>query len=182
MRVLYGKNFRSRYETVAAMIPEGASVIDVCCGDCYIYGFLKKKHVDYLGLDVQPGFVNHAVKKGIRAVTFDIKKTIPQPADYVLMQGSLYQFIPDHEDMMGRLFAAAKKAVIISEPVANIASCRNPLAKLLARLATRVGGNDFPDRFTKADLEKLFYGHGVGHIKEINGGRELIGVFNRGIK
>jgi ubiquinone/menaquinone biosynthesis C-methylase UbiE len=60
--------------TIADLIPCEAKVVDVCCGDCYIYlNFLKKKNVKYLGLDINQAFVNAAKRKGISVELFDLR-------------------------------------------------------------------------------------------------------------
>ena len=58
MRLLYrGEGFRSRYETIAALIPAGASVVEACCGDCRLAEeYLLPKGVRYIGLDISKPF------------------------------------------------------------------------------------------------------------------------------
>lgn len=177
VRCVYGKNFYSRYKVISDILPEHASVVDVCCGDCYISTFAKKKNIDYLGLDINPEFVKYALKRGINARVFNIKEDIVPRADYVIMQGSLYHFIPEHRPVIEKLFSSADKAVIISESAENIASSKNPIVSFFADLATSVDGKIFSHRFTKQELLYLFNMHNVSMVKEIQGGRDLVGVF-----
>lgn len=180
MRFLYGKNFYARYKELLALLPDHANVIDVCSGDCYLNKFLTEKYINYVGLDVNPKFVRYALKRGINAKVFDIMDSQVPQAEYVIMQGSLYQFIPDHRKILEKLLRAAKKAVIIAEPIKNVAMNKDSFILLLARMATRVNGKYFPNRFTKKELLNLFNEYNADQIREIDGGRELIGIFARG--
>jgi len=64
---VYGPDFYSRYNAISDLLPDKTSVVDVCCGDCYLYNFLKGKHIDYLGLDLNLKFIKYAKKNGIHA-------------------------------------------------------------------------------------------------------------------
>ena len=176
VRCVYGRNFYSRYKVISEILPERASVVDVCCGDCHLSAFVKK-NIDYLGLDINPKFVEYALKRGINARLFNIKEGIVPRADYVIMQGSLYHFIPEHRLIIEKLFSSADKAVIISESAENIASSKNPIVSFFADLATSVDGKIFPHRFAKQELLDLFNMYNVSLVKEIQGGRDLVGVF-----
>jgi trans-aconitate methyltransferase len=158
-------------------LPENVTVVDVCCGDCSLSSFLRKKNIDYLGIDLNHKFIKDAIKRGIKAKNFNVQDQLIPAADYIIIQDSLYQFIPHHRQMIEKLFSAAKVGVIISEPVLNVASSRNRLFVFLAKLTTKVDGHEFPYRFTKENLLDLFNEYKVGSIKEIKGGRDLIGVF-----
>ena len=182
MHILYGSGFYSRYEAILDLLPEGADVIDVCCGDCYIDRFLAKKNINYLGLDLNSRFIEHALKKGIKARLFNIENSTVPRAEYIIMQGSLYQFMPRYRLIIDKLIFAADKAVIISEPITNVASCKNSMTAYLAMLATRVNGNNFFNRFTKEGLLDLFREYNVSLVREIKGGKDLIGLFKKGDK
>jgi hypothetical protein len=126
MKFLYGNNFHERYRTIADLVPNGAEIIDICCGDCYIYfNFLKDKNVKYLGLDINRTFINAARRKGVRAEQFNLLKDRLPRSDYILMQSSLYHFIPDQGMFVQKILDAAKKRAIISEPVINLSSSEN---------------------------------------------------------
>lgn len=136
IRLSYGRVYLQRYQAIADLVDKRSSVVDVCCGDCTIYSFLKEKDVDYLGLDFNPCFVDKANKKGIKARLFDIRKDALPKADYILLQGSLYQFHPDEAGIIGKLLAAAKRQLILSEPVKNrAASPSKPIAWLSEKLS-----------------------------------------------
>ena len=93
MRLLHGRNFRHRYELLAAEIPEASSVTELCAGDAWLYlHYLKQKHVRYLGLDVSPYFVKAARERGVDFKLHDLTKEPIPAADIVILQASLYQF------------------------------------------------------------------------------------------
>ena len=65
MRLLYGRGFEARYQAIACNIPPFSQVVDICCGDCEIYNYLKPKHVSYLGIDISVPFEKAALKSGM---------------------------------------------------------------------------------------------------------------------
>ena len=61
MAVLYGRYYRARSRSVAALVAPGASVLELCCGPGTLYlGHLRAKGVRYRGLDLNPVFVDAA--------------------------------------------------------------------------------------------------------------------------
>ena len=97
---MYKKHCGERYETINDLIAENSSVVDVCCGDSYLHSFFEYKNIDYLGLDFNPAFINFSSKRGINARLFNIYKDDIPSADYIVMQTSLYQFIPNHDQIL----------------------------------------------------------------------------------
>lgn len=180
MRCLHGRHFAGRYQSIANLIPEGASVVEVGAGDAWLYRhFLKQKSIHYLGLDNAPAFVSAAQSRQIPFRSFDLRtEEIPQ-ADYVIQQASLHLFYQDAPAILQRLLDAARHRVIIAEPVKNLADSRNPLLALLGRRLTRPHGNgeDHTRRFTRETFLQL-----VGSCPEFKeifpepGGREHIAV------
>lgn len=180
MKLIYGNNFEERYKAIAEYIPRGVGVIDVCCGDCSLYhNYLKFKDVDYLGLDINPAFVGDALKKNVKARLFDIKNTSLPKAEYVIMQASLYQFIPGHNKILSKLFNSATKGVIISEPICNLSTSRNKIVSWAAKAFAKICTGSTVKRFDEKSLMEVFLKYG-GQLKtnfKIQGGREMIGVF-----
>ena len=177
MRFLYGKDYEERYAAIAELIPEGASVVDICCGDCFIYEhWLKAKQIQYLGLDQSPAFEKYAQKKGIpfRCVTISSGGEIP-PADYVLMMASLYQFIPRQEAFVESLLHRARRGLILCEPVSNLARSSNPFLRTAARCLTHPA----VERFEADSLLALFKKFGVARWFKIGTGREIVGFFEK---
>jgi SAM-dependent methyltransferase len=138
MRLLYGRYFSARYETIAAEVPAGSHVVDVCAGDGYLYlNYLRAKSVHYQALDISPRLVQWMQQHGIRAQQFDVWKEALPAADIVIMQASLYQFLPDAAPVVEKMLRAARQRVIITEPIRNIASSDNPVLRLVGKRLTR---------------------------------------------
>lgn len=148
IKLSYKRFYHERYAAVGDLIAEGSSVVDICCGDCKIWNFLRGKSVRYLGLDFNPYFVKAAREKGIDARIFDIYKDEVPPADYLLMLGSLYQFIPQHQQVIEKLLRSKCKYLIISEAVRNYAHSRSKIVAALARMLNNPGDGVKKYRFT----------------------------------
>lgn len=168
LKLLYGRQYRDRYRVIAEEVG-GDDILDLCCGDCALAGYVKS----YKGIDFDEGFVRSARKKGIDVRHLDIAaQKIPQ-AQCIVLQGSLYQFIPHHEKLIKKMLGSAKK-VIISESGINVAQSKNALIAKIAKLLTSTS-KTHKERFTKSQLMSLFE---KWHAKKIiDTGRDLIGVF-----
>jgi len=183
MRLLYGRQFTGRYEVISSQIPDRSQVVEVCCGDCYLYThYLKRKQVDYLGLDINPLFLDYARKKGVSVRRFDLWKDPIPSAEIVVMQGSLSQFIPHHRQILERLLAAARGRLIVAEPVRNLAASKNPIIAYLAKRLSDPGfyetGNPYlGKRFDTDSLTALFTSFEEFRSFIGTPGKELVGVF-----
>ena len=182
MRLLYGPHFDTRYRALADAIPAGASVVDVCAGDCYLYlKYLRSKSVEYLGLDLSPQMVRWAQQHGVTARHFDVWKDDLPAGDVVVMQASLYQFLPRADAIVRKLLAAARRIVIISEPIRNVSASSNPLLSIVGRRLT-VPASASPAytgrRFDQQSLTELFHAFdSFERATILPGGREMLGVF-----
>ena len=154
----YGRHYGERYRAITELIPHGASVLDLCCGPGILYRrYLRNKSVSYTGLDINEKFVRNLVRCGALAQVHDLRSNDPLPAaDYVVMQASLYHFLPDPGPILSRMIAAARSAVIVSEPIRNLSSSRMPALSWLARTITNPGTGPAPERFTEETLIQLF--------------------------
>ena len=104
IRVLYGGYAAARLAAVADLIPHDAHVLELCCGDCSLYlRHLEGRVASYVGLDVSPRFVQWARARGVDARVADVWSAALPDADVVVMQASLYQFIPDERAMLLRI-------------------------------------------------------------------------------
>jgi glycosyltransferase involved in cell wall biosynthesis len=121
MRGLYGDKIGSVYADVAAQVPEGTSVVDLCCGTAVLFrNFLKARGGgEYLGLDFNAHFVFANRRHGIPSRFFNVLKDEIPAADCVTMVSSLYHFRSDADALIERMLKAARKRVVISEPVQN---------------------------------------------------------------
>jgi SAM-dependent methyltransferase len=179
---LYGRHYGARYRSVADLIPEGASVLDVCCGPGVLFDrYLRARSVDYTGIDVNPRFIARVNRRGGRGVLGDVADERPLPeADAVVMQASLYQFLPDPVPVVRRMLRAARERVILAEPVRNLATSRSPWLRALARRHTDPGLGARPSRFNEASFDAFIAGLGVGVTRSfvIPGGREKVVVLD----
>src|SRR5689334_62854 len=106
---------------------------------------------------------------------WDLRSDAPLPvAVYVIMQGALYDFLPDAHGAVDRMFQAARKKVIIAEPIRNLASGKLPLLRWAARHLTDPGSGAQPHRFTEETLDDFFAAYASRLEKSflIPGGRE----------
>lgn len=182
MRLLYGKYFEARYQAIADEIPAGLSVVDVCAGDAYLFlKYLKWKQIDYLALDISPQMVAWALKQSVPAMQLNVRDKNLPVADVVVMQASLYQFLPPADQMIHKLLASARKRVIITEPIRNLADSNNRLASFLGRRLTvpeKSQGRYTAQRFNRESLTCLFESFtALERLAVLPGGREMIGVF-----
>lgn len=177
MFVLYGRHYFSRCRVIADLIPANVSVLELCCGPADLYRrYLKPKNVQYKGLDINPRFVEPLGELGR---LLDLKDQSPLPAaDYVLMQASLYHFLPDPSPVVDRMLSAARKQVIIAEPIRNLADSRFPFLSAIARRETDAGTGAQPLRFSEPTLDAFFAGYAsrISNSFLIPGGREKVYV------
>jgi len=158
-------------------------VLELCCGPGRLYTrYLHARAGSYVALDVNPRFVGNLRRRGVDARVADVASSSLPPADVVLMQASLYHFLPDAQEIVERMLAAAEQLVIISEPVRNLASSGNPLIGMLGRRAADPGVGAAQHRFTEPTLDRLMarYRDRVSKAELLPGGREKLYVLNAG--
>jgi len=182
MLALYGRHYRARYEAIADLIPEGATVVDLCCGPGVLYSkHLREKSVRYIGIDSNPLFVARVSRSGAQGVVADLAKPEPIPeGDYVVMQASLYHFLPNAKPIVERMIAAARERVIVAEPIRNITGSRFRLLSAIGRSLTDAGRGGEGLRFKESDLDLLFRDFPVEKSFLIPGGREKVFVIRKG--
>jgi SAM-dependent methyltransferase len=181
MRLLYGRHYAARQRVIAALIPAGSSVLELCCGPGTLYRrYLAGKRVRYLGLDINDGFVRRVRRSGADAQQWDVRAPDPlPPADYVLMQASLYHFMDDPRPLIERMLATARLRVILAEPVHNVAKQAGPMGAVAARL-TDPGTGPQPNRYDEASLDRVFepFASLVLDRMLLPGGREKVYVLD----
>ncbi|MBY0449691.1 MAG: class I SAM-dependent methyltransferase [Cyanobacteria bacterium] len=187
MKLLYGpKGYKERYEAIYQWIPSNTKVCDVCCGP----GTLFKKimpivQIDYIGVDLNAGFESSVQAMGGKFVEHNILEDSPLPeADVVVMQASLYHFLPDThavQTVIQKLFKAAKHRIIITEPVKNLSTSSVPLISWLAKRAANPGNGDALYRFNVDSLETVLapFMAQLKHQATIASGREKLYVFDK---
>lgn len=185
MRALYGRYYADRMRAVAGEVPDGSSVLELCCGPGTLYlRYLRARTRGYVGVDVNPRFVAQLQRRGVDARRLDLAAGAdPFPdADAVILQASLYHFLPDPERILDRMLAAARDRVIVAEPVRNLASSDLPLIGRLGRSAADPGVGGHAQRFTEATLAALMERYRERILKSfpIPGGRERVYVLSAG--
>jgi len=183
MRVLYGRYYAARDAAVAVHIPDGASVLELCCGPARLYlRELRGRIGSYVALDASARFVERLRRRGVDARRADVATADLPVADIVVMQASLYQFLPDAEAVVRRMRAAADTAVIVSEPVRNLASSRLGVVARLAAGGAATADGALAQRFDAAALQALMaqFGDAVLFQGPVPGGREHVYVLSGG--
>jgi SAM-dependent methyltransferase len=182
MRALYGRHYSDRMRAVAEQVPDGASVLELCCGPGTLYlRYLRTRTSGYVGIDVNPRFVEQLRRRGVDTRRLDLAASAGDPlppADAVILQASLYHFLPDPERILDRMLDAARDRVIVSEPVRNLASSENPLISRVGRRAADPGVGGHAQRFTEETLAGLMerYRERILRSFPIPGGREMVYV------
>ncbi len=181
MTVMYHVHVRERFRQVALWVPEGADLLDVCSGDGQLMTYLPGA-TRYRGLDYSEPFLRKARELGRDVQRFDLR-TDPLPeAQVVVCQVSLFQFYPEVEGVLARLYAAARERLIISESVRSLTQSKNPLISRLVAWGTRANGMEHDRfRYNPHTLEALFrpYQRQIRHAAEVCGGRDWIYVLDK---
>jgi hypothetical protein len=181
IRALYGRHYADRMRAIATEVPPGSPVLELCCGPATLYRrFLRGRTSRYLGLDVNPGFVAALRRRGIDALELDLAagdRALPS-ADVVIIQASLYHFLPRAEVVVDRMLAAARDRVIVSEPVRNLACSDVPIVRILGRRAADPGTGGHARRFDERSLDAFMARYRAQILKAfaIPGGRERVYV------
>jgi hypothetical protein len=181
MRTLYKENYEARFRAIGEEIPVGVEVLDVCCGDCALYTLTLKEKVSYTGIDINPSFIKNARKQSIKVLPLDVRIDNIPCSDYVVMQASLYQFIPIHKQIVDKLLDSASDKVIISEPVRNLSDSSNPVVSFVARYSANPGTGHKIDRFTEETFRAFFrnnYDKLIEKFKFTPDRKELIVILN----
>jgi len=176
---LYRQHYADRYERISRLIPDGSEVLELCMGDAHLFSaHLRQRDVRYTGIDFNPAFVRNARRQGIDARLADIRAEAIPEADCIVMHGSLYHFIPDHERLLERMLEAARRRLIVAEPVENLSAGRGFMA-FASRIATSAGGGTSTERLDAERLDAAFrrFPERLERILPSAGGRERIGVF-----
>jgi SAM-dependent methyltransferase len=180
MRVLYGRYYAARDAAVAAHVPDGASVLELCCGPARLYEReLRGRIGAYVALDASERFVARLRRRGVDARRADVATAELPVADVVVMQASLYQFLPVAEAIVRRMRAAARASVIVAEPVRNLASSRLGVVARLGAGAAATAAGAQPQRFDAVSLGALMrgsFGDAIAFHGPIPGGREHVYV------
>ncbi len=180
LKILYGKNFLNRYRDLRSYIPKGDTVLDVCSGDCNLYHFGIKGRNQYIGADLNISGLKK--NRNVDQIQLDINKDSLPKADIIILQGSLYQFQSNQKLIIDKLLLNAKKKVIISEPIINIANSTNTFFAYIAKYAVNPGTGHTTKRFTEQSLDDFFqlnYNKIIESRFLIAGGRDLVYILKK---
>ncbi len=180
MLALYGRHYSARYRALADLIAPSSSVLDVCCGPGVLYDrYLRAKAVHYTGLDLNEKFIRRLNARGGHGLVWDLRKPRQLPkADFVIMQASLYHFLPDPTTIVDGMLQAARARVIIAEPIRNLVSSKSRVLARVGRSLTKVNDTEESLRFTEESADKFFAAYASRLSKSflISGGREKVYV------
>lgn len=177
MQWSYGKQFYSRYERLARHIPKDAEVFECCMGDALLYTkYLRQKNISYSACDVNPVFVRTARRKGVNAKLCDIQRDSIPKADYIVLHGSLYHFIPNEEEVIRKLLLSAGKMLIIAESVENMSNAKSGLRAAIGAFLSKAKTGQSKIKFTRESLRRSFekFRPHISKWEENPGEREVI--------
>jgi SAM-dependent methyltransferase len=182
MLLLYGRHYNSRYRAIAELIPENTTVLDLCCGPALLFHrYLRAKGVHYTGLDINEKFISRLIRSDAAGEVWDLRSARELPvSDYVIMQASLYHFLPDASGVVNRMLKAARKNVIIAEPIRNLTTSGSSVLSFIGRSFTNPGSGKQASRFNQTSLAAFFdlYSPYVSRSFPIAGGREVVYVLD----
>ena len=175
MKLRFRNYYVPRLEKVAAEIPRGARVIDLCCGDCAIYRrFLMKNDVDYLGIDISVDMVQKVAKEGIVIEARDVRIYVPPKSDVIICLGALLHFPAEAEAVIERAKNAARK-VIVLEPVKYASWFHLQPVMMLASRFCDFGEGPVRFRYSEDALVDLWRELNVSKIERV--GSEIMGIW-----
>jgi trans-aconitate methyltransferase len=174
MTLLERSHGAERRRRIVELIPAGAAVVDLCCGDARIARPLERKGCRYLGLDVNRRFVAAGVRRGLDVRYWDAETMDIPDGDVVCMLSSLYHFIPDEQRLFDRMVERAGRMVVISEPVSNWTTSGSPLLRFAARVLTSVNGRTYTQRHSVQSLRALVADLEPDRVELTELGRELL--------
>jgi SAM-dependent methyltransferase len=178
IRAIYGGVHVRMLEGVSERIREGSSVTDVCCGTAQLYRWhLRGKARSYLGLDGNQIFIAGLKRRGVAADLCDVRSGPIEAADYITVCSAFYHFYDRRDEIFAKLLAAARVAVIISEPIENMSSFRfRPLAAL-ANWFSNPGIGEHDKRFNLDAFRSFSEQHGCTHFLHQPGEKYALAVF-----
>jgi hypothetical protein len=152
MNVLYLGKYTDRFRDIIEILDQkDLTIVELCFGDIYIAQHCKNTGKRWMGYDINPSFVDFAVRKGYNAGIVDLFSLESLPsADVCIIAGSLYHF-HHHIDALMRLMLSSSKKIVISEPIKNITSTRGIVGSLAA-CASNAGKGNENFRYTRGTL------------------------------
>lgn len=181
LKMTLGSQFDRIFSDVAALIPDHSSVLDLCCGTA----LLKRNHLDkridisYAGIDINENFVRPLRRDGLHVVEADVRTTVFPRADYVVMCSSFHLMNNAADLIFRKMTDAARKAVIISEPVINFACHPNRLLSRLAQWLGNTGEGDCSFRYDVRSFSAFCERNNVSSFLYKSGESIAVAVFDK---
>ncbi|MBI4577641.1 MAG: hypothetical protein HY722_15370 [Planctomycetes bacterium] len=173
MRLLYGPDLALRYRALSRRIPDGVEVAEHCCGTAELYRrHLRRRHLAWRGYDTNATFLRWARARGLPVSRADVLEDPLPEADWVLIQASLYQFAPRCRDLLVRLAASARVALLVAEPIRNLGTHPSRLVRWLAHRGAALGRGPVGFRFDREMLHGLASSFGGDLLDYREGRRE----------
>ena len=182
MRVLYGRYYAARDAAVAAHIPDGASVLELCCGPARLYlRELRGRIGSYVAIDASPRFVDRLRRRGVDARQADVA-TAPScrsPTSWSCRPGCTSS-CPTRRRMLQRMRAAAEAPSSSQSPCATSPPAGSGVVARLGASGAATAQGAQPQRFDAASLRELMlrFGDAVQSCAPAPGGREHVYVLS----
>jgi hypothetical protein len=182
MKWAYGEHYKIRYEALQKYIPGNCELLELCMGDAYFYlNYLQKKNIHYKCADINPIFVKAAWNKGLNATQMNIVTDPIPKSDFILMQASLYHFIPNEKKIIDKLLNACNKSVILSENVENLSNSASGLKSWIGTFLSKAKSGQSRIKFTRETLKKALEPYS-SHIKvweETSDNKEVVIILEK---
>lgn len=155
VNILFLGKYKARFNKVTTLLDPASDkkITELCFGDIYIAKWCKEHGVEYLGIDLNPHFVEMAEKAGYNVMAMNLRENLSFPkSDVVIMMGSLYHFHDILDSLIDRIMLSCNR-LIISEPIKNLAS-RKDIFGFIARHSTNAGSGEENFRFDENSLRE----------------------------
>lgn len=177
-RIRYGQHFYRRYLAVTEIVDVESTFVDLCAGDHLLYDALKTKNIEYTAVEINPRLAERLRRRGINVILGDVFDVEIPTSDYVYMGGSLYHFFNYESFVIDKMQRAAKRKVIIIEPVSRFTPQKGRMMQWIIRSATKVNGKSFCYRYNYGSLRsKLASIKGFQAAYEIFEGNDCVLLF-----
>lgn len=107
---------RGDYALISSLIPEGARVLDLGCGDGALLGWLKiNRKIEGRGIEVRPELAQRAAARGVPVYQGDLESSLgeypDQAFDYVILSQTL-QELRRPLDVLAQMLRIGRFAVV----------------------------------------------------------------------
>jgi methionine biosynthesis protein MetW len=159
-------NLRHDFRLIADLIPKGASVLDLGCGDGALLAALERtKQIEARGVELDGALVRQAIARGVSAYQSDLLEGLvdypDQSFDYVILSQTLQQMLKPL-DVLQEMLRVGKHVIVVFP---NFGHWRVRISHLLSGKSPRTdlfpySWYDSPNLhfFTVDDFEELAIG------------------------